>query len=79
MVNISIIMVLWGLVVVVLAKREASHAYDIIKYKVLGTLRERKEIFTVTDRHFAFWPKRLPRSLTLPETNVYYNLEVSAT
>ena len=33
----------------------------------------------MTDRHFAFWPKRLPHSLTLPETNVAYNLEVSAT
>ena len=33
----------------------------------------------MTDRHFAFWPKRVPHSLTLPETNVYYNLEVSAT
>jgi fatty-acyl-CoA synthase len=31
------------------------------------------------DRHFAFWPKRLPHTLTLPETNVFYNLEVSAT
>jgi fatty-acyl-CoA synthase len=30
-------------------------------------------------RYFAFWPKRLPHSLTLPETSVYYNLEVSAT
>jgi len=26
----------------------------------------------MTDRHFAFWPKRVPHSLTLPETNVYY-------
>jgi len=33
----------------------------------------------MTDRHFAFWPRRVPHSLTLPETNVYYNLEVSAT
>ncbi|TMD89592.1 MAG: long-chain fatty acid--CoA ligase [Chloroflexi bacterium] len=32
----------------------------------------------MTDRHFAFWPRRVPHSLTLPETNVYYNLEVSA-
>ncbi len=31
------------------------------------------------DRHFAFWPKRVPRSLTLPETTLCYNLEVSAT
>ena len=27
----------------------------------------------MTDRHFAFWPRRVPHSLTLPETNVYYN------
>ena len=33
----------------------------------------------MTDRHFAFWPRRVPHSLTLPETNVYDNLEVSAT
>ena len=30
------------------------------------------------DQHFAFWPKRVPRSLTLPETTLCYNLEVSA-
>lgn len=29
-------------------------------------------------RHFSFWPKRLSRSLTVPKTNVYDNLEVSA-
>ena len=28
--------------------------------------------------HFKFWPKRLPRSLTLPETSLWFNLEVSA-
>jgi fatty-acyl-CoA synthase len=28
--------------------------------------------------HFAFWPKRLPRSLTLPETSLWHNLEVAA-
>src|SRR6185312_12322266 len=32
----------------------------------------------MNDRHFAFWPKRVPRSLTLPKTSVYDNLEVSA-
>lgn len=31
------------------------------------------------DQHIAFWPKRVPRSLTLPETTLCYNLEVSAT
>lgn len=33
----------------------------------------------MVDRYFAFWPKRVPRSLTLPDTTLYYNLEVSAT
>jgi len=33
----------------------------------------------MSDRHFAFWPKGLPRQLTLPQTNLFYNLEVSAT
>jgi hypothetical protein len=28
--------------------------------------------------HFAFWPKRLPRSLTLPGTSLWHNLEVTA-
>jgi fatty-acyl-CoA synthase len=28
--------------------------------------------------HFAFWPRRLPRSLTLPETSLWHNLEVAA-
>jgi len=31
------------------------------------------------DPHFAYWPARVPRSLTLPETTLFYNLEVSAT
>src|SRR5260370_20794115 len=30
-------------------------------------------------QHFAYWPKRVPHSLTIPETTLYYNLEVSAT
>lgn len=30
-------------------------------------------------RHFKHWPPGLPRHLTLPQTNVYYNVEVSAT
>lgn len=30
-------------------------------------------------QHFAFWPKRVPRSLTLPDTTLSYNLEVTAT
>jgi fatty-acyl-CoA synthase len=33
----------------------------------------------VSDQHFAFWPERVPHSLTLPETTLSYNLEVSAT
>ena len=31
------------------------------------------------NQHFAFWPKRVPRSLTLPDTILSYNLEVAAT
>ncbi|HEX7114202.1 MAG TPA: long-chain fatty acid--CoA ligase [Steroidobacter sp.] len=30
-------------------------------------------------KHYEFWPKGLPHELTIPATNVYYNLEVSAT
>lgn len=33
----------------------------------------------MSERHFAFWPKSAPRSLLLPQTNLYYNVEVSAT
>ncbi|HVY06840.1 MAG TPA: long-chain-fatty-acid--CoA ligase [Burkholderiales bacterium] len=29
-------------------------------------------------KHFAHWPKHLPRHLTVPSTTLYYNLEVSA-
>ena len=29
--------------------------------------------------HHAVWPKRLPRELVLPETSLWFNLEVSAT
>ncbi|MBL8344754.1 MAG: long-chain fatty acid--CoA ligase [Rubrivivax sp.] len=29
-------------------------------------------------RHAAIWPKRLPRELTIPETSLWFNLEVSA-
>ncbi len=29
-------------------------------------------------RHFDFWPKGVPKQLALPETTLYYNLEVSA-
>ena len=28
-------------------------------------------------RHFEFWPKRLPKSLPIPETTIYDNLEVT--
>jgi fatty-acyl-CoA synthase len=31
------------------------------------------------DRHFAHWPPTLPKTLFVPRTSVYYNLEVSAT
>ena len=30
------------------------------------------------ERHFEFWPERMPRSLPLPETSVHHNLKVSA-
>lgn len=30
-------------------------------------------------QHFAYWPKRVPHSLTIPETTLCYNLDVSAT
>src|SRR5260370_40020494 len=30
-------------------------------------------------QHFAYWPKRVPNSLTIPETTLCYNLDVSAT
>src|SRR5215469_4995423 len=30
-------------------------------------------------RHFEYWPTRVPHSLTIPETTLCYNLEVSAT
>ena len=29
-------------------------------------------------RHYRFWPRGLPKSLTYPKTSLYYNLEVSA-
>ncbi len=33
----------------------------------------------MSDRHFAHWPKNVPRELAVPETNLFYNAEVSAT
>lgn len=30
------------------------------------------------DRHFAHWPPGVPKSLSIPRTSIYYNLEVSA-
>lgn len=33
----------------------------------------------MSERYLAFWPKNVPRQLTIPETNIFYNLEVSAT
>ena len=32
----------------------------------------------MSDRHFAYWPKGLPRHMSIPETNLFYNAEVSA-
>lgn len=32
-----------------------------------------------TNRHFTHWPPGLPRQLTLPQTSLWYNVEVSAT
>src|SRR5581483_3018734 len=29
--------------------------------------------------HYAHWPRSVPKTLLLPNTNLYYNLEVSAT
>lgn len=31
------------------------------------------------NRHHAFWPPKVPHDLTLPQTSLWYNLEVSAT
>jgi fatty-acyl-CoA synthase len=33
----------------------------------------------MSDRHFAFWPADQPHHLTVPQTNLFYNVEVSAT
>jgi len=32
----------------------------------------------MSDRHLAHWPPGLPQHLTLPQTNLFYNVEVSA-
>ena len=32
----------------------------------------------MSERHHDFWPTGLPRHLTVPQTNLFYNLEVSA-
>lgn len=32
----------------------------------------------MSTRHFAHWPKGLPRTMTVPETDLFYNVEVSA-
>ena len=31
-----------------------------------------------SDRHFAFWPKGLPKAVTQPRNSLYYNLQSSA-
>ncbi|HEY0846226.1 MAG TPA: long-chain fatty acid--CoA ligase [Noviherbaspirillum sp.] len=33
----------------------------------------------MSDRHLAFWPASQPRHLTVPQTSLFYNVEVSAT
>jgi fatty-acyl-CoA synthase len=33
----------------------------------------------MSDRHFSSWPPKVPRDLMLPETSLWFNLEVSAT
>nr|WP_298728390.1 long-chain fatty acid--CoA ligase [uncultured Steroidobacter sp.] len=33
----------------------------------------------MSQKHFDFWPVGLPRNITAPATNLFYNLEVSAT
>jgi fatty-acyl-CoA synthase len=30
------------------------------------------------DRHYAYWPPNVPKTLSIPRTSIYYNLEVSA-
>ena len=30
-------------------------------------------------RHYKYWPKHLPKRLTIPSTTLWYNLEVAAT
>ena len=30
------------------------------------------------ERHFAHWPPGVPKTLSVPRTSLYYNLEVSA-
>ncbi|MDB5770229.1 MAG: long-chain fatty acid--CoA ligase, partial [Burkholderia sp.] len=32
----------------------------------------------MSTRHFTYWPSHQPHHLTVPETNLYYNVEVSA-
>ncbi len=32
----------------------------------------------MSDRLFAFWPKCLPRHTSIPQTDLFYNVEVSA-
>ena len=33
---------------------------------------------SVFDRHYAHWPPGVPKTLAVPRTSLYYNLEVSA-
>ncbi len=36
------------------------------------------ESISMSDRHFDFWPEALPHHLSVPATNLYYNVEVAA-
>ena len=40
--------------------------------------REEVRRMSFFDRHFAHWPPGVPKSLSVPRTSLYYNLEVSA-
>jgi fatty-acyl-CoA synthase len=42
---------------------------------------ERPEVRRMSffDRHYPYWPPMVPKTLSVPRTSIYYNLEVSAT
>ena len=45
----------------------------------LTTQECRVSAVPVSRPHHAYWPRRLPRELVLPETSLWFNLEVAAT